>query len=89
MPYTIKESGVLREAVQNDITDPRLDAFIVEADNDAALTGEELAELYDEFNFGQCGCAHDCCGHRHGGVSSITQIYPGYYIMLVRSSLNY
>lgn len=88
MPYTIKESGVLRNAVQNDITDPRIDAFIVETD-DADLTDDELAELYDEFNFGQCGCPGDCCGHRHGGVSSITQIRPSYYIMLVRSSLNY
>jgi hypothetical protein len=88
MPYTIKESGVLREAVQDSITDPRIDAFIVDSD-DAALTDDELDELYAEFNFGQCGCAHDCCGHRHGGVSSITQIFPGHYIMLVRSSLNY
>lgn len=89
MPYAIKETGTLREAVQDSITDPRLDAFIVQTDDEARLTDDELEELYDEFNFGQCGCAHDCCGHRHGGVSSITQIHPGYYIMLVRSARNY
>jgi hypothetical protein len=88
MPYTIKESGVLRDAVQDDLTDPRLDAFMIETE-DGDLTDDEMAELREDHDFGQCGCSHDCCGHRHGGVSSITKIYPGNYIMLVRSARNY
>lgn len=89
MPYTIKETGVLRNPANDDLTDARLDAIIVETEDDAALTEDELAELRERFDFGRCGCSHDCCGHRYGGVSSITAIWPGYYIVLVRSARNY
>lgn len=89
MPYTIKETGVLRNPANDDLTDPQVDAIIVETDDEAALTEDELAELRERFDYGHCHCSHDCCGHRFGRVSSITEIRPGCYIVLVYSARNY
>jgi len=90
MSYRIHASGPLQmqDGRDWDITHPMLEVFILETEGED-LTSEDEEDIRDRFNYGHCGCAHDCCGHRHGGVSSITKVWEGRYVVIVSSARNY
>lgn len=90
MNYRIYASGTLQKGDDQDweITDPMIEVYILETGGEDLTEGVEK-DIRERFDYGHCGCAHDCCGHRHGGVSSITKVWEGRYVVIVTSARNY
>lgn len=89
--FTVMESGVLTDRTTNDDdydhTQPKTAVFILETEADTLSEADE-DHIRDYFRM-RCHCAHDCCGHRNGGVSSINRMWSNRYIVVVHSSLNF
>lgn len=76
------------ESSDYDMCEPRTTVYMIETENYEPLNEEARDKIYEDFRL-QCHCAHDCCGHRNGGVSAIATMWPGRYLITVATSLNY
>jgi hypothetical protein len=89
--YNVIASGTLESRDPSgdyDMCEPRTTVYMIETEDYADLDDETRENIYDRFRQ-YCTCAHDCCGHRNGGVSSISRMYEGRYLITVSSLLNY
>ena len=89
--FTVMESGVLTDRTTNDDdydhTQPKTAVFILETEAET-LSEDDMDHIRDYFRM-RCHCAHDCCGHRNGGVSSINRMWSHRYVVVIHSSLNF
>lgn len=91
--YTIIASGTLtdREAKPDDefdMTEPKTEVYMIDIERGAAIEHGTCEHIRDRFR-SRCSCAHDCCGHRNGGVSAIARMWEGRYLVTVQTALNY
>jgi hypothetical protein len=89
--YTIIEHGTLnshREDEEYDMCEPRTEVYMIETEDQQHLDDETRNGIHDRFRR-WCSCAHDCCGHRNGGVTAVATMWPGRYLITVSTSLNY
>ena len=55
----------------DDPCDPTDQVMLVSVNMDDVAQKEQVRKcLWQAFDLGNCGCSHDCCGHRHSSVSS-------------------
>ena len=85
--WTVLETGVLTDRMPDpdNYCDPQTLVLILEVEDGETLDEQEVRDEYRR----RCHCAHDCCGHRNGGVTSINRMWAGHYIVTVSTSLNY
>jgi hypothetical protein len=89
--YNVIASGTLQstdESDDYDMCEPRTTVYMIETEDYAELNEATRELIHDRFR-SRCTCAHDCCGHRNGGVSSITRMWEGRYLITVSTLLNY
>jgi hypothetical protein len=99
--WMIEASGTV-EHDPDDMCDPCTTTYVVRATDELFLFGldanlndptqtieKHIADyLADYHQPGRCGCAHDCCGHRHGHANA-AHISGPLYIVRVHTSRNY
>jgi hypothetical protein len=89
--YTIIASGTLESRDPSDdydMCEPMTTVYMIETEDHAELDEASRENIYRTFER-RCYCAHDCCGHRNGGVSSITRMWEGRYLITVSTLRNY
>ena len=89
--YTVIASGRLKpqdESDDYDVCEPRTTVYMIETDDDEPLNEVARDEIYDLFRL-ECWCAHDCCGHHNGGVTAISEMWKGRYLVTVNTLRNF
>lgn len=89
--YNVIASGTLESRDTSDdydMCEPRTTVYMIETEDWQDLDDETRDQIYENFHL-QCHCAHDCCGHRNGGVSAISRVWAGRYLVTVSTLLNY
>lgn len=90
--YTLISSGTLKPVTREsddeyDYTEPRTDVYMIDLVDADTIDDETSFDIRERYR-SRCSCAHDCCGHRNGGVSSIVRMYAGRYLVTVSTALN-
>lgn len=89
--FQITHSGLLKDNTKSeddhDMCETKTMAFVINTEA-ATLSDDDMQYVYDYFRI-RCHCSHDCCGHRNGGVDSVSKMYDNQYIVTVTSMLNF
>jgi hypothetical protein len=89
--FQIVGSGLLKDHRESeddyDMCQPKTMVYVLETEA-PTLSDDDMQYVYDYFRL-RCFCAHDCCGHRNGGVDTVNKMYDNQYIVTVTSALNY